>query len=157
MPAAVIVDAERFRAALGGWASGVTVIACRTEERVVATTVSAFTSLSADPPLVLIALGPNATARPFLDAGRRFTVNILAAEQRRLAMVFADPYPVGTDPFPASGDPVLDGSLATLICTVRRVDQGGDHAIIIAAVEQAEWRDGSPLIRYRRRYRALDE
>ncbi|HEX6133421.1 MAG TPA: flavin reductase family protein [Longimicrobiales bacterium] len=151
-----MIDRERFRDALAGWASGVTVIAYRTDERVVATTVSAFTSLSAAPPLVLIALGPNATVRPFLQAGRRFTVNILAAEQHRLATIYADPFPVGPDPFPPSGEPVIAGALASLQCTVERVEEGGDHAVVIAAVDSAAWRDGAPLIRYRRKYHTLD-
>ncbi|HEX6308194.1 MAG TPA: flavin reductase family protein [Longimicrobiales bacterium] len=151
-----MIDAARFRDALARWASGVTIIAFRTDERVVATTVSAFTSLSAEPPLILIALGPNATVRPFLQIGRPFTVNILAAEQRRLATIYADPFPVGPEPFPAAGDPVIAGSLASLRCTVERVADGGDHAIVIARVDDAEWRDGAPLIRYKRRYRVLD-
>ena len=150
-----MIDPQQFRDALAGWASGVSVIACRVEDRVVATTVSAFTSLSVDPPLVLVALGPNATVRPFLEPGRRFTISILSATQRRLAMIFADPFPVGPSPFPESGDPVIPDSLVTLVCTVDRVDYGGDHAIVIASVQEATWQDGDPLVRYRRKYHAL--
>lgn len=151
-----MIDTDLFRDALSGWASGVTVLAIRTDERVVATTVSAFMSLSAEPPLILVAVGPNATIRPFLEPGSRFTVNILAAEQRRMAMIFADPFPVGESPFPESGDPVIDDALTSLVCTVERVDEGGDHAVVTAAVREAVWRHGAPLIRYRRRYHALD-
>ena len=67
-----MIDRDRFREALGAWASGVTIVACRTEGRVVATTVSSFMSLSLDPPLIVVAVGPNATVRPFLRPGSEF-------------------------------------------------------------------------------------
>lgn len=150
-----MIDRDRFRQALASWASGVAIVACRTDQRVVATTVSAFMSLSLEPPLILIALGPNATVRPFLQPGQTFAINVLSAEQRRLAMVFADPLPVGPDPFPAAGEPLIEGALLGLTCVVERVDEGGDHALIIAAVHEASPGSGVPLIRYDRRYHAL--
>lgn len=155
----IMVDRDRFREALGaGWASGVTVVACRTDSRVVATTVSAFMSLSLEPPLVLIGVGPNATVRPYLVPGAAFAVSALAADQRRLAMIFADPYPVGADPFPPEGDPLIEGCLLGLSCVVERVTDGGDHAIVIARVtEVVGGTGGAPLIRYNRRYHALEE
>lgn len=135
-----------------------TVVACRTDARVVATTVSAFTSLSLDPPLVLIGVGPNATVRPYLSPGAVFAISVLAADQRRLAMIFADPYPVGPDPFPQEGAPLIDGCLLGLSCVVDRVDTGGDHAIVIARVHDVVGGTGSvPLIRYNRKYHALEE
>ena len=153
-----MIDRDRFREALSAWASGVTVVACRTEQRVVATTVSAFMSLSLDPPTILVAIGPNATVRPFLEPGARFGVSILGAGQRRLAMVYADPFPVGPDPFPPEGDPLIDGCLLGLSCVVDRVDDGGDHAIVIGAVKDVTGgASGPPLIRYDRRYHALGD
>lgn len=153
-----MIDRDRFREVLAAWASGVTVVACRTEQRVVATTVSAFMSLSLDPPTILVALGPNATVRPFLEPGVRFGVSILGAGQRRLAMVYADPFPVGPDPFPPEGVPLIDGCLSGLSCVVERVDAGGDHAIVIASVEDVTGgASGPPLIRHDRRYHALGD
>jgi len=153
-----MVDRETFRNALAAWASGVAVVACRTEQRVVATTVSAFLSLSLEPPLILVAIGPNATVRPFLQPGERFGVSLLSAAQRRLAMTFADPYPVGADPFPEHGDPLIPDSLLGLSCVVERVDAGGDHAIVIAAVDAVEGgQAAAPLIRYDRTYHALGD
>lgn len=151
------MDSNRFRDALSNWASGVAVVACRADERVVATTVSAFMSLSLEPPLILIALGPNATVRPYLEPGATFGVSILGAGQKRLAMVFADPFPVGPDPFPAAGVPVIGGALAGLTCEVERVHAGGDHAMVIAVVQDTTvGTRGAPLIRYDRKYRGLD-
>lgn len=152
-----MIDRDAFRDALTLWASGVTIVACRVEERVVATTVSAFLSLSLDPPRILVAVGANATVRPFLQPGATFAVSILAAEQRRLAAVFADPFPVGPDPFPADGVPLIPDSLLGLSCVVERLDEGSDHAVVIAAVHDASrGGSGSPLIRYGRKYQALD-
>jgi flavin reductase (NADH) len=154
-----MIDRDTFRDALAAWASGVAVVACRTERRVVATTVSAFVSLSLEPPLILVAIGPNATVRPFLQPGQPFGVSVLSAGQRRLAMTFADPYPVGPDPFPAEGDPLIPDCLLGMSCVVERVDDGGDHAIVIAAVHEVQGGQyaGAPLIRYNRKYHALGE
>jgi flavin reductase (NADH) len=149
----VTVPSTEFREALARWASGVTIAAARHEGRVVATTVSSFTSLSVDPPLVLVALGANATILPFLQPGARFGISILSEQQRRLASIYADPLPVGPDPFPAAGDPLLSDALAALACTVSETRPGGDHVIVIAAVEEVRLpSDDSPLIRFRRRY-----
>jgi flavin reductase (DIM6/NTAB) family NADH-FMN oxidoreductase RutF len=150
------VDSADFRDALSSWASGVTIVACRSQGRVVATTVSAFLSLSLEPPLVLVALGPNATVLPFLQPGADFGISVLAAGQRRLATIFADPFPVGPDPFPPDGDPVLPSALVALACRVQETRAGGDHAIIIAAVRDVSRTHGQPLVRFRRRYHALD-
>lgn len=152
-----MIDRDSFRNALSSWASGVAVVAYRSDERVVATTVSAFLSLSLDPPLVLVAIGPNATVRPFLQPGARFGISILGAGQRRLAAVFADPFPVGPSPFTETGDPVIQGALVALGCTVQRLEDGADHAIVIAAVDELmTGSDEPPLIRYRRGYHVLD-
>lgn len=149
------LDADRFREALSYWASGVSIVAFRDDARVIATTVSAFTSLSVDPPLVLFALGANATVLPFLQPGTDFGVSILAREQSRLGSVFADPLPVGPDPFPPEGSPLVRGALVGLGCTVRETLRGGDHTIVIATVRDAVPQDGEPLIRFRRRYHGI--
>lgn len=139
------------------WASGVAIVACRTDGRVVATTISAFLSLSLEPPKILVAIGPNATVRPFLQPGQPFAVSVLGAEQRRLATIFADPFPVGPDPFAGEGDPLIDDALLGLACTTERVDEGGDHAVVIALVRDVVRGSGPPLIRFDRKYHTLDD
>jgi flavin reductase (DIM6/NTAB) family NADH-FMN oxidoreductase RutF len=95
--------------------------------------------------------------RPYLQPGATFAISVLGADQKRLAMVFADPFPVGPDPFPAAGAPVIDSALIGLTCEVERVNEGGDHAIVIAAVHDAVvGARGSPLVRYDRQYLGLD-
>jgi flavin reductase (DIM6/NTAB) family NADH-FMN oxidoreductase RutF len=150
------VTPEDYRDALGRWPAGVSIVACRTEDRVVATTVSSLISLSLDPPLVLVAFGANATVLPFLQPGARFAISVLAASQRRLASVYADPMPVGPSPFPAEGDPVVAGAVVALTCSVQEVRAGGDHHIVIARVaEVGSVADVPPLVRFRRRYHTL--
>lgn len=149
------MDHNLFREAMGRWASGVAVVACRHDGRAIATTVSAFLALSLEPPLVLIALGPNATVLPFLAVAAPFGISILAATQRRLAAVFADPFPGVADPFPAADPPLLPESLARLHCSVRETRTAGDHTLVIAAVDELHFTDAAPLIRFRRRYHAL--
>lgn len=153
-----MTDAETFRQALAYWASGVAVVSFRDSERVIATTVSAFMSLSIDPPLVLLALGPNATVRPFLSPGTRFGVSLLGEKQGRLASVFADPLPVGPDPFTAGGAPLIRDAIAGLQCTVSELHAGGRHLIVVGAVDDADIRGGQgPLIRYDRAYHRLGD
>ncbi len=147
---------DDFREALSRWVAGVAVIAVREPDRVYATTVSSFTSVSADPPLVLISLGAGAQVLPFLSEGRRFTVSILSVGQRRLATVFADSFPVGPSPFPSQGDPFLEGSLAALACSVRTVVEAAMSRVVIASVEEARpGGEGEPLVHYGREYRML--
>jgi flavin reductase (DIM6/NTAB) family NADH-FMN oxidoreductase RutF len=149
------VSADDFRSALGRWASGVTIVAVRHDGRVVATTVSAFMSLSLEPPLVLLALGANATILPFLQPAARFGISVLAESQRRLATIYADPFPVGPDPFPARGAPVLADALVALHCTVAELSRGGDHTLVTATVDELSSSGDAPLVRYERRYHGL--
>jgi flavin reductase (DIM6/NTAB) family NADH-FMN oxidoreductase RutF len=151
------VDEARFRDALSRWASGVTIVAVNDGGRVVGTTVSAFMSLSLDPPLVLAALGRNATVLPFLEPGAAVGISILAREQARLATVFADPFPVGPDPFLPGTPPRVRDALVALTCTVRDVSRVGDHTLITAEVTGAVVGAEQPLLRFRRRYRGLEK
>jgi flavin reductase (NADH) len=149
---------DEFRDALSRWASGVTVVACRADGRTIATTVSAFTSLSLEPPLVLVALGPNATVLPFLQPDSTFGISILAAGQRRLATIFADPFPVGASPFPADGPPVIADALVGLDCAVREARPAGDHTLVIAEVRAiVPGTQTGPLIRFRRTWHRLED
>jgi flavin reductase (DIM6/NTAB) family NADH-FMN oxidoreductase RutF len=122
----------------------------------VATTVSAFMSLSLEPPLVLLALGANANILPFLKAGEVFGISILSASQRRLATIYADSFPVGRDPFSTEGVPLVHNALVALACIVKESRPGGDHTVIIAGVQHIAFGAAEqPLIRYNRGYHGL--
>lgn len=148
---------EAFREALSHWASGVTVVAVREEDGTLhATTASSFASISDDPPRILVSLGPGAQILPFLAPGHRFVVNILSHGQRRLAMVFADPFPVGPSPFPSEGDPVAAGAVAVLVCEVERlIPVDGVRLLLGQVMETRVGEGGDPLVRYRREYRSV--
>ncbi len=150
-----MIDADRFRETLAHWASGVAVAAVRDEAKVHATTVTAFLSISVQPPMVLISLGPSAQILPFIPLGTSFGVSVLGAEQARLASVFADSYPVGASPFALEGVPLITDALVRMSCRVERIDQAGDHRLVHALVERSEVGSGDPLVRFGRAYHRL--
>lgn len=137
-PSAVdTLDPDRFREILRQWAATVGVVAVRDDDRVYGTTITSFTPVNADPPLVLISLGANAQALPFLHEGTAFVVNFLAEDQERIAAVYADSFPVGPSPFPDEGPPVIDGALAALHCRVNKlVAVEGANRLVLAWVEE---------------------
>jgi flavin reductase (DIM6/NTAB) family NADH-FMN oxidoreductase RutF len=146
-----------FVDALARWASGVAVLAVREEGRAFGITVTAFSSVSLDPPLVLVCLGRNAIVLPTLLSGAaEFVVNILAEDQRRLASIFTDVGPLGRDAFQAEGAPVLPDSLASLVCSVESMHEAGDHWIVVGRVRDTLLgRHRAPLLRFERAWRAM--
>jgi flavin reductase (NADH) len=147
---------DALREALACWTSGVAVLAVRDDGDVVAMTVSSFTSLSLRPPLVLVGVDEQAAVLPSLDDVGRFTLSILAADQRRLALSYADRFPFDQALAPGDADPVLPGALASLVCTVWQMHPGGDHRIVVGQVERVEMGiDAPPLVHHRREYRTL--
>src|SRR5215510_11591955 len=134
------VSKDDFRRALGSFASGVTVVTLKAEngERF-GITVSAFSSLSLEPPLVLICINQHAPIHEQLQPGAKFGVNILASHQENLSRQFATK---GIDRFSGvscrdgdCGTPLLDGCLAHLECEVVGQYSAGDHTVIIGSVE----------------------
>ena len=147
---------DELREALACWSSGVAVLAVRDEGDVVAMTVSSFSSLSLRPPLVMLAVDGQAAVLPSLEEVGRFTVSILADDQRRLALSYADRFPFEQAFAAGEADPVLAAALASLVCTVAQVHPGGDHRIVVGRVERVELgRDAPPLVYHRREYRTL--
>jgi len=145
------------------FASGVTLVTSRSGERVHGMTVSAFTSVSADPPLVAVAID-QAHAINSLLAGVAacFAVNILAEDQAELSERFAftadgERFRSGDWGAAATGAPVLRDALAWLDCSVAGRHRAGTHTIYLGAVEaQAVPRPGGrPLIYWDRDYRRL--
>jgi flavin reductase (DIM6/NTAB) family NADH-FMN oxidoreductase RutF len=154
------MDEARFRAALGGFLTGVTVIAVRDDAgRPAGFTASSFTSVSLEPPLVLFCLGRDASIAPvFLDA-RSFAVSILRADQAALAQRFAEAdEPFAGAPWTAgeTGAPILDQRLGAIECDVEKVVEGGDHHVFFGRVRRADWdEDAEPLGHFRGGYRTL--
>ncbi|HEY0868695.1 MAG TPA: flavin reductase family protein [Fimbriimonas sp.] len=152
------VDEETFRYALGHFASGVTVVTCAADGREHGTTVSAFCSVSLDPPLVLVCLDKRSIMCSLIESSKAFVVNILSNEQELVARHFASrvenrlstvEYRLGTD-----GQPVLEGVLASIECRLESSCEGGDHTIFVGKVSQADVREGKPLLYFRGGYGA---
>lgn len=153
------IPVTTFKSAFAEWASAVTIVAVRDDGRVHGVTVSSFAPVSAEPPQVVVSLGPSASVVPFLKEGTRFVVSLLAAEQRRLASAFADPYPVGPSPFPPEGDPVVEGALLSVVCSVRSVHEVESRSrLVVGLVEEVVDGTGEgPLLYHRRGYRRVAE
>lgn len=155
------IDPDSFRAVLGRFASGITVVTTRDDDgRDQGMTVSAFCSLSLAPPLILICVARDASVHPVLRVGRPFVVNVLSSTQEAISRRFA-----GTDGnrfdglgFSRSqgGAAVLDDVLAHLECRVEESHAGGDHTIWVGRVESANARHGHPLLYYRGGYTQLE-
>ncbi|HEY5701620.1 MAG TPA: flavin reductase [Gammaproteobacteria bacterium] len=139
-----------FRRALGNYLTGVTVVTTVDEfERPRGITANSFTSVSLDPPLVLVCIAKNADSYDAFVSGDSFTVNILADSQRSLSQLFASK---SADKFDAvrwhrgdNGAPVLDDSLAWFDCRMYRQTDAGDHAILIGEVTCFDTMAGQPL------------
>jgi flavin reductase (DIM6/NTAB) family NADH-FMN oxidoreductase RutF/DNA-binding GntR family transcriptional regulator len=153
---------EEFRDVIGHFASGVTVITAMHDGERRGTTASAVSSLSLEPPMVLICLNKaSATARA-VAAARRFAVNILGEDQAEEAMRFAKRADAG-DKFAGiavtagdRGEPLLTNALATLECHVAEEVTGGTHLVFLAEVERASARTGSPLAYFRGQFGRLE-
>lgn len=155
------VDQHSFRAVLGRFSSGVTVVTTRDRRgRDHGMTVSAFSSVSLDPPLVLICIGHDASMYAVMQKATHFIVNILSEGQEALARRFAEP---GPNRFAGigytsgkNGVAVLDEVLGQIECGVVSRHEAGDHDIIIGAVEAAVANEGKPLLYYRGGYAQLE-
>lgn len=146
---------------MGAFPTGVTVVtSVLADGSAVGLTVNSFTSVSLDPPLVLVCVGRDSGSHdPLLTAGG-FTVNILARDQASLAARFAtDPGAerfdgVAWEPGP-TGHPVLAGAAAWVACSLEAVHPGGDHSILVGRVEAHGGPEGESLVFYRGGYAAV--
>ena len=154
------IDPDLFRAVLGRFASGITIITTRDREgRDHGMTVSAFSSLSLEPPLVLVCIDNDATMAPALNVAESFAVNILSEHQEAMSRRFAGRVDDRFADLPftrdSHGNPTLDDVLASLECRVVARHAAGDHVIMIGAVSAGAAHDQRPLMYYRGGYAQL--
>ena len=132
------LDPEKFRACLGRFATGVTVVTCGAGPERRAMTVNSFTSVSLDPPLILFCLGDDAFHKARFLTAESFAVSILSDDQMDLSNRFAaetdDSFQDLEVEILSTGCPVLGGALAGLDCAVETVHRAGDHHVIVGRV-----------------------
>jgi flavin reductase (DIM6/NTAB) family NADH-FMN oxidoreductase RutF len=145
MSATAMLDPEvtehGFRATMGLFASGVTIITVSVDGQAHGMTASAVMSVSLDPPLLAVAIDNGGHTRQLLERAGQFGVNVLAEGQSELALSFAErgrhgpelfgPGPVELGP---AGDPLIPGSLTQLACTIKAGYPEGDHTLFVGRV-----------------------
>ena len=154
------VTNEEFKIALANFASGVTVVTTKDSDgRLHGITVSAFCSVSLDPPMVLICIEKTTGSHYAFGESGAFVVNVLGEEQSGVSEHFAttldEKFETVEHTLNEDGVPVLTGAIATLRCKLRHSLDGGDHSIFVGSVEDVNVSGGRPLIYFDRDYRAL--
>jgi 3-hydroxy-9,10-secoandrosta-1,3,5(10)-triene-9,17-dione monooxygenase reductase component len=156
------IKPELFRKVMGHFVTGVTVVSALDGDRPFGITVNALSSVSLEPPLVMVALDRRRFLTPIVRAAGRYAVNVLAEDQQALSDCFAGaPVTPGREQFCGAawhpgetGLPLLDGAIATLECSVVETFSAGDHDLFIGRVDTLgnEAHHAMPLLYYRRRY-----
>ncbi len=157
------VSVDEFKKALQLWASGVTVVTTHSEKfGNQGMTVTAFSSVSVEPPQILVCINEAADTGAGIDESRYFAVNVLASGQQEVSNQFAGgssqvqrfentAWQAGSN-----GMPLLNDSLMSLECKVVDQVKAGTHRIIIGEVQDCVCRSGEPVLYYRGAYRQLD-
>lgn len=152
---------EQFRAALGQWPSGVSIVTSRSGSTPAGMTVSAFFSVSLTPPLVAVCLDRMSATLEAISRGRRFAVNVLSAEQSALSDRFALAHELtrfdGVPLLDVAGaqSPLLAGAIVHLDCEVDAAHDAGDHVLCVGRVQLALAHAGEPLLYHASRYHRL--
>lgn len=155
--------AQHFREVMAGVATPVSVVTSMAESAPHGTTVSAFASLSLDPPMVLVAIDRGSDLLALVRRTGRFGVNVLGATQSALALIFARKGPEKFRDIEWDLDhnlPRLPGAPGWLVCEVSSLVDGGDHVVALGAVVAADTAHGQPLTYHGRvfgTHAALDE
>lgn len=156
------VNEHDFKSALKLWASGVTVVTSKTEQHgIKGMTATSFSSVSLEPPLILVCINQATDTGEVMLESRHFAVNILNAEQQQVSNQFAG----GSSQEERFGNvvwhegvvgsPVLDDALASIECKVVQQVSAGSHWVIIGEVEHVTCREGEPLLYYNSAYQTL--
>jgi len=159
-----MIDADTFRSVLGRFATGITIVTARDATgRDHGMTVSAFSSLSLSPPLVLMCIDKTATMFDLLSTHPDIGISILSSSQEAYSRRFADKSTERSERFDGiaytrgMADVVLlEGALAHMECRVIEHHDAGDHIVLFAEVDRAQPLDGRPLLYFRGGYAQLE-
>ncbi len=156
-----MIGPDDFRRLLGHFPSGVTIVTTSDADgRPAGLTVSAFASLSLEPPLVLVCVDHKAQSYPALKDNRGFAVNVLSTDHeaisRRFASTRLDKFDGVAYQMSALGLPLLGGALAHIECVTVNRHVEGDHTIFVGRVEAGATADGEPLLYHRGKYKRFE-
>jgi flavin reductase (DIM6/NTAB) family NADH-FMN oxidoreductase RutF len=161
------LDTEQLRQTMRAWSSGVTIVTVAYQGLTHGMTVSSFTSVALDPPLVIVSLQADSRTHELISKAGTFAVTILSADQAELSDRFAGRIPDTEDRMAGqatetllTGAPLLQGGLAFLDCRTVQVIPAGSNTLFLAEVLAARSaRDGeaAPLVYHNQRYRQLQE
>lgn len=149
------VNSDEFKAAMSQLAAAVTVVTTGTEDAPHGTTVSAFMSLSLNPPMVLVSLDQRSSLLAELNVGAPLGVNVLSTEQGALARRFADKHVdrfAGVHWCMADRAPKLPGNHTWVAGSVAQLIEAGDHVLVLVSVEHAEVNSNQPLLYWQREF-----
>ncbi|MEW6297057.1 MAG: flavin reductase family protein [Thermodesulfobacteriota bacterium] len=156
------IDPRELRNVMGHFATGVTVITTKDKEgKPFGLTANAFSSLSLNPPLVLICVDKTVDCYPCFEQSKVFVVNVLSEDQEHLSRRFATK---GIEKFDGvayhtgeCGAPVLDGAMSHIECKVVNAYEGGDHTIYIGEILKATASGDRPLLFFKGKYYRLPQ
>jgi flavin reductase (DIM6/NTAB) family NADH-FMN oxidoreductase RutF len=158
----MVVGSEDFKKALQLWASGIAVVTSHSEKfGVRGMTVTAFSSVSAKPPQILVCVNQSADTGENIDQNQRFAVNILNVNQQDVSNNFSggssqeERFANVAWHMGGTGVPILDDSIMSMECKVVEKVRAGTHWVIIGEVQEASCRSGEPLLYFRSSYRQL--
>jgi flavin reductase (DIM6/NTAB) family NADH-FMN oxidoreductase RutF len=156
------IGKDEFRSALSRFPSGVTVVTSRDASgRFHGITVSAFSSVSLEPPMILVCIEKTTGSHYAFQESEFFAVNVLAEDQEELSNRFASQIPDKFDGLAwrlGLGEvPVLEDALVALECRLAFAHEGGDHTIFVGLIERSEIKDADPLVYWHGNYRRLEK
>ncbi|WP_026702166.1 flavin reductase family protein [Salibacterium aidingense] len=152
------MDDRMFKAAMGKFATGVTVITTEVDGQVHGMTANAFMSVSIDPKLILISVADKAKMHDLIKQSGKFAVSILAEHQQEMSMVFAGQIKDREIAFARFENlPVIEDSLVTIACDVHDTHPAGDHTLFVGAVQNLHLQEDEPLAIYEGKYKDLQD
>jgi flavin reductase (DIM6/NTAB) family NADH-FMN oxidoreductase RutF len=155
------IEQHHFRRVCGKYATGITIVTVLDSNGAPhGMTANSFTSVSLDPPLILVCIDRRTSLLSHFRPGTHFAIHVLGEEHRELSARFARS---GCDRFEGvdwrrghTGAPVLPDMLAALECSVTQMVDAGDHVVVIGEALHVNWRDGQPLLYFNSSYQQLD-
>jgi flavin reductase (DIM6/NTAB) family NADH-FMN oxidoreductase RutF len=157
---------QEFRQTLGSFATGITVVTSRDGDFGYGMTANSFTSVSLDPPLVLVCVIAGTEGSEVIERSGKFAINVLAADQEPISRYFASKdRPRGAEAFAeishlrgVTGCPIIDGVAGHLDCMLVASHEAGDHVIYVGEVKALDINpDAQPLLFHAGKYRLLQE